>query len=173
MCKEVVNPKPGRISLAGTLWQLLPQTHSPLSHKKVNAPVPVTTQTSQYTPITGLKRSHHNITPPYQPLNQAFPGQRTCHLTLIQRHGHVEQSLPGSFSLFRKSYTSTRNGCQYTHSLFSNSVIFCVDRPILSLILSFRVDTRADEDKETSKGWPTVGRTRTLTERDRERSLFL
>lgn len=72
---------------------------------------------------------------------------------------------------FPSPITSLTKRYKFTHSLFSSNVIFCVERPILSLILSLRLDTRADEDKETSNGRPTVGRTRTLIER--ERSLFL
>ena len=54
--------------------------------------------------------------------------------------------------------------------LFLSKVIFCVERPILSLMVSLRLDILAEEDTDTSKGRPMVGRTRMLI--DRLRSLF-
>lgn len=59
---------------------------------------------------------------------------------------------------------------EIAHLLFLNKVILWVERPILSLIVSLRLDTLAEEDTETSKGRPMVGRTRILIER--LRSLF-
>lgn len=119
-----------------------------------------------------MRYTHFSITQEYMPwlyYRTAFTPPRT--------HCPIGSRLqPNVSSLMSFYYSHTRTVFppqKVTHSLFNSSVILCVDRPILSLILSFRLDTRAEDDKDTSKGRPTVGRTRTLMERERERSRFL
>ena len=60
----------------------------------------------------------------------------------------------------------------FANLLSRKSVILLVERPILSLMLSFRHDIRADDERDTSNGTPMVGRTRTQMERLRSRLLL-
>lgn len=107
----------------------------------------------------------------------------TCQLSFLLASGVVRQTRSHEHSLFSLLSLSSR---QYptalpflshppvpervAHLLFLSKVIFCVERPILSLMVSLRLDILAEEDTDTSKGRPIVGRTRMLI--DRLRSLF-